>query len=111
MERYEEARVNAMAVLVALIEGKTDTILAARKLSSLRRALAGNEFDDDWRTFTCIDSETDHLPVGEERKQWAADALAAKDVEIQHTEDRYRDPALAAACNLLRRYREPTQSR
>ena len=105
-EKYEQARVAAVGVLVALIDRKIGTTLAARKLASLRHTLVGDKFDDDWRTFIGIDSETDHLPTGEERRHWAPDALAAKDIEIQRAEDMYRDPALTAARNLLRRYKE-----
>ena len=108
-EKYEQDRVATVGVLIALIEGKIGTILAARKLASLRHTLVGDKFDDDWRTFIGIDSETDDLPTGEERRHWAADSLAAKDIEIQRAEDMYRAPALTAARNLLQRYNEPNR--
>ena len=66
-EKYEQARVSTVSVLTALTEGTIGTILAARKLASLRHTLVGDKFDDDWRTFIGIDSETDHLPTGDER--------------------------------------------
>jgi hypothetical protein len=54
-----------------------------------------------WRTQTrlptwsrkfiiAVESETDHLPVGEVRKPWASYALREKDVEIAHAEELYR---------------------
>lgn len=36
-----------------------------------------------------IESETDHLPVGEVRKLWASSALTEKDVEITRAEELY----------------------
>lgn len=108
-EKYEQDRVATVGILLALIDRKIGTILAARKLASLRHALVGDKFDDDWRIFIGIDSETDDLPTGEERKHWSPDALAAKDIEIQRAEGIYREPALAAARNLLQRYKAPTR--
>ena len=109
-EKYEQDRATTVAVLTALIDGKIGTILASRKLASLRHTLVGDKFDDAWRTFIGIDSETDDLPTGEERRHWAPDALAAKDVEIQRAEDMYRATALSAAQNLLQHYKEPIQA-
>jgi len=56
-------------------------------------------FIDLFRTYDCgawcaliigIESETDHLPVGEVRKLWASSALKEKDVEIARAEELYR---------------------
>jgi hypothetical protein len=100
----EESKAATVATLSSLLEGSISVIEAARKLSSLRFSLVGDQLDDDWRVFVGIDSETDHLPVGEVRKHWSADALAAKDAESQKTEEFYRDHALTAARSLLHRY-------
>jgi hypothetical protein len=110
-EKYEQDRVATVGVLVALIEGKIGTILASRKLAFLRHTLVGDQLDDDWRTFIGIDSETDDLPAGDERRHWAPDALAAKDIEILRAEDMYRAPGLIAARNLLQRYKGPIPPR
>lgn len=108
-ESFEQDRLATVSVLVALIDRKIGTVLAARQLAALRRTLIGDKLDDDWRIFIGIDSETDDLPVGEVRRHWAPDALAAKDIEIQGAEATYRDSAMAAARNLLQRYEKPIQ--
>jgi hypothetical protein len=105
-EGFQQARAAAVETLASLIAGSIGLINASRKLSSLRHQIAGEDLDDDWRVFVGLDSETDHLPVGEERKHWQADALAKKDVEIKKSEGSYRDRAIVAAQNLLKRYTE-----
>jgi hypothetical protein len=57
--------------------------------------------DPDFITFTAIDSESDHLPIGEVRREWAPDVLEKKDVEIRAVEDSWREGAFQAARNLL----------
>jgi len=103
-EKYDQARVSALGVLSHLTEGKISALVAARKLVPFRFTLVGDKLDEDWRTFVAINSETDHLPMGEERKHWSAEALAAKDIEIRKAEELYRPQALEAARRLIRRY-------
>jgi hypothetical protein len=62
---------------------------AVRALVSLAHTDAISEVED--RKFIIgIESETDHLPVGDVRKLWASYALKEKDVEIAHAEELYR---------------------
>lgn len=52
--------------------------------------------------FVGISSETDHLPVGEERVKWSKDTLLEKDKEIKEIEDYYRNSALLACKELIK---------
>ncbi len=45
---------------------------------------------EDRKFIIGIESERDHLPVGEVRKLWASSALKEKDVEIARAEELYR---------------------
>jgi hypothetical protein len=73
-EKYDQARVSTLGILAHLNDGKISALVAARKLVSLRFTLVGDDLDEDWRTFVAIDSETDDLPTGEERKHWSPEA-------------------------------------
>ena len=79
------ARDVAQAVLV----GRTTVLEAVRELFSLAHTDAIAEVEDR-RFIIGIESETDHLPVGEVRKLWAPSALKEKDVEISRAEERYK---------------------
>ncbi|MCP5320829.1 MAG: hypothetical protein H7A12_08400 [Pseudomonadales bacterium] len=66
-----------------------DPLLACRDLARLRPRLPGVA-DDIMNTFIGVASEVDDLPIGPERKHWAADALKAKDVEAANYRERIR---------------------
>ena len=101
---FIEAKTSALHILPRLTVGTIGVLHAAQKLSSLRHTLVGDARDEDWDVFVGIDSETDHLPLEEDRKNWSPEALARKDIEIKEAEDFFRARAVEAAHNLLRRY-------
>ena len=62
---------------------------AVRVLVSLAHTEAIADVEDR-RIIIGVESETDHLPVGEVRRLWAPCALKEKDVEIARAEELYR---------------------
>ena len=66
------------------------------------------ERDSDFAFFVAVHSETDHLPVGEVRRHWAADALRRSDEELLACESFYRDRAVRVCQSLIQRYEKPT---
>ena len=65
-----------------------------------------SESDPDLLSFVAIDSETDDLPVGNEMSHWLPEALQEKDVEIKRCEALYRQAALDACENIIRRWKD-----
>jgi len=86
-----------------LIEGRVAVIEAARAISKLA-FWAGLRDDTDLNAFVAIDTETDTLPLGDVRLNWAEHALALQDVEIAKAENLYRALALATARSLVERF-------
>jgi len=86
-----------------LLEGRLGVTNAAIELSKLGFWVRADD-DPDFTVFTAIGSECTHLPVGSVRTEWAADALQEKDAELRALEDRWRQRALTAAANLLKKY-------
>jgi len=82
---------------IGLIEG-------VRLLSTLRWEVTDDQFDPDFLFFIGIDSETDALPIGEERRHWADYALVEKDKEIKKNEDFYRMEVFASCKVLIERF-------
>ena len=98
-------RQKVVGIARQLLAGRIGVIEAARQIDALRGDRVGlDEFDLDFVTFLAIDSETDDLPVGQNRSHWAADALAQKDLEIARCEELYRAQALQAASHLVARF-------
>jgi hypothetical protein len=89
---------------LALIEGRTGVIESARAMFRLAHNVR-DEGDPAFTVFCAIYSESDVLPVGEERKNWSPSALQREDTKIELFEERWRDRALQAAQLLVKKYR------
>jgi len=85
----------------AVLDGRTTVLEAVRALVSLAHTDAVADVEDR-RFIIGIESETDHLPVGEVRKLWASSALKEKDVEIARAEESYRGDFLETCRRILR---------
>jgi hypothetical protein len=86
-----------------LIEGRIGVIEASRQFCRYRIWFRA-ERDPDFMTFVAIDSDADHLPIGNVRQHWATDALEKKDSEIQQCEEFYKADSIEAARNLAKKY-------
>jgi len=86
-----------------LREGKislAEASVALGPLASWTRA----ESERDFEVFRQLRDELIELPVGRERKHWAADALAREDIKLRAIEDKWRTKAMKAAGNLETKY-------
>ena len=89
-------------------DGKLNVVEGAWRLSALRNDVSRKDFDDDFMLFVAIASETDHLPVGEVRKQYSPDALRKADKEIEEVEKFYREQVVTACEKLIARFSNAT---
>lgn len=92
-----------IAICEAIKSEKIGVIAGSRTLVSLHFELF-DENDEDFITFRAIDSETDHLPVDWERKNWSKGALEIKDKEITEYELFYKDEVFLACEKLIERF-------
>jgi len=89
------------ALALEILEGRATLTSSAHQLWKLAQQLGleeGDQIHDDLRL---ISSETDHLPLGEERELWDPKALKEKDVAIEHAENWARKFGLST-CRLIR---------
>jgi hypothetical protein len=104
-EYVAKQRAKVVTICESILQGQTSIILGCRELLALRCEVDIDDNDTDFLTFAGIDSQTDHLPVGEEGKRWASSALAENDVEIQECERFFKDSAFQACRNLIDKFR------
>jgi hypothetical protein len=97
---------DVVAVARGILSGGVGIVAGARQLSRLRFDMRA-ETDADFLYFVGVDSETDHLLVGDVRRHWSADALLEKDVELQDYEAWARERAFEVCRSLLQRYDNP----
>ncbi len=92
-----------VAICEAVLAEEIGIIAASRRLSALGMELFDGH-DEDFIMFDAVDTETDHLPVDKERKNWSAEALKRKDAEIAEAEAFYKDEVFAACTKLIERF-------
>lgn len=94
-----QVRAQMSILLTCFLTGEISVIEVARALgpySDLPEPALRPHLD----TFAGINSETDALPVGAVRHQWAQETLLQKDKEIAAAEYRWHEPAQIAASHL-----------
>lgn len=92
-----------VAICEATLAEEIGIIAASRRLSALGLELFDGH-QEDFIMFDAVDTETDHLPVDKERKNWSAEALKRKDAEIAEAEASYKDEVFAACRKLIERF-------
>lgn len=102
--RYLMSRQRVIETASAILRGELGVIEGSRILCSLRLRASSIDHDPDFLPFVAIDSETDHLPLGDVRQHWAPAALASLDQELQAAEAFHRDRAFAGCERLLLRF-------
>jgi hypothetical protein len=95
----------AVRTAQAAISGTVPLIDACVRMARLAHDLVPSWAEDpDFVVFGIVASETGHLPLGEVRKQWSAQALAKADDEIERICDFYGSQILTACTNIVARY-------
>jgi len=100
-EQYLRAKV--VAVARSILAGEVGIVAGARQFGRVTHRV-GVGSDPDFIFFIGVDSETDHLPLGDVRQHWNPDALLAKDAELADYETRVRERAFAACRSLIEKY-------
>ena len=92
-----------VAVARNVLAGQVGIVAASRQLAAWRFDV-GAEHDPDFVFFVGVDSETDHLPVGDVRQRWSPDVMRAKDDELRDFEASVRDEAFRVCRSLIQKY-------
>ena len=100
---FRRACSDVVAVARSILSGSIGVVAGARRLSRLRFDVRAED-DPDFTFFVGVDSQTNHLPVGEVRRHWSADALRAKDEELRDYEASVRERAFEMCRSLLQKY-------
>ena len=107
--RVEGIQKEILSTAKQLIAERLGVIPASRKLAGFRQydQYVEPAIAEVLLTFVGIDSATDALPIGAERKHWNHEALERKDRELEDSEPFYRESAIKAATELIRLLEAP----
>jgi hypothetical protein len=96
---------DALDIAQSVLDTRMGVIEACIALAGFESHIVPNgSRDADFGIFGVVASDTDHLPFGEVRKHWSADALARADIEIEAITWHYRENVIAACANLIARF-------
>jgi len=103
LEYRESVNARMLSLAKRLLSGELGIIAGARELSGFEDEVGQvePEIGAVLTTFVGISSETDALPVGDERRHWSAAALEREDRKIAEAENTWRTNALDACARLI----------
>lgn len=106
MNENETIECRRLVVLAqAMLDGNLSFIEGAVQVLAIKNQLGRvAERDPDFGVFLVIRSETDHLPLEEQRPLWAPEALERLEPEFKRTEEWARSFAPAACRSLIARF-------
>lgn len=93
-----------IVVCEEFLRGEIGVIAASRHLVSLFAHM--NMDDSDFILFKAIESQTDHLPIGEERKNWNTEALKRKDIEISEYELTFKNEMIETCQKVISKLKD-----
>ncbi len=99
LETLEECQRQMLQVARGILDGRIGIVAGARELTQLLFPLDLSD-DPDALTLREIESETGHLPVGDARRHWNAEALKVKDDELHRYQAQVQQRAFRA-CEAL----------
>ncbi|EDY84537.1 hypothetical protein VDG1235_4168 [Verrucomicrobiia bacterium DG1235] len=86
-----------------IIENRLGLTIGSRRMNGFRELMKEDK-NEEWMIFIGIDSETDHLPIGDEKNHWNKEILKKKEKELEEIEDHYRPYALESLVSIKTKY-------
>lgn len=103
-EQTRSARRDIALLAAAVLAGTAPTLDGCRRLVQRLWSASVAQDDPDFLVLRVVDSETDALPVGTERRHWSDEALARIEPEIQAATAWARPIMLPVCESLVRRF-------
>lgn len=102
------ARRDVVAAARVILDGTLGVVEGSRRIAWLRHDVDPTQEDEHLLSIAGIESQTDHLPIGDWRREWDPEALARFDAEREECERFFRDQAMEACRAIVSRYATTT---
>jgi hypothetical protein len=101
----ESIKAQLVGIAQAMLDGHLELIDGVRRLTKLRANMS--EMDRaGFDVIRGVESETDHLPITEERALWNSKAFAEKDAIRREYVEKVRPVVLEACARIVERFGE-----
>ncbi len=106
MESENEEAIQSQRVVKLATQILREELGVIEGVRQLTRHLNRNENleDEDILSLIGVDSQSDHLPIGDVRKHWDPKALEEKDQEIAEFEADFKDTVFETCKRLIKKY-------
>lgn len=85
-----------------ILDGEIEVLGGCCKIASLRWEV--EDWDQDFKAFAVVLSETDHLPIGDEVLNWSDEALVRKEPELKRSREWALETVRAQCASLVARF-------
>jgi hypothetical protein len=104
-ESVKRMQREVVGIALRVTDGDLGIIAGCRKLSGLGFYVVEDwRVDPDFVVFGAVYSETDHLPLEDERSLWDPSAFEAKQAEVALFEEMFREKVCAACRSVITRF-------
>jgi len=103
-ELTDDDKKKIIELATAILDGKIGVIDGCRQMIRVTHGIAKVGSEKALLTFIGVESETDHLLIGEARKNVAPDALAQMDADVKRSEKLYRESVFEACRRVVARF-------
>jgi hypothetical protein len=103
LEIESQNRIELIRAANEMLEGRMHLIVGVRKICGLRHQI-GDADNPVFMPIRAIDSETDHLPIGQMRDGCDAGYLQRVDAEMKSYLDQAKEDILAACREIVRAF-------
>lgn len=105
MKQEEDVKQQLVWLAQAMLDEKLSYFEGAPKILKIKNKIAEVvEGDEDFDAFVVIESETDHLPLEQQKHLWSKEALSTLEPEFDKTEQWARTFAPQACKNIITRF-------
>src|SRR5262245_11130067 len=102
MERHQQ---QAVDIARSIVQGELGIIAGCRKLSKLAHGLVEDwRVDPDFVVFGNVESDTDHLPLEDQRPLWNPPAFEEKQRDVASYEESARAEVVSACRSVIARF-------
>jgi len=103
--KQEDAKKQLVCLAQAMLDKKLSYFEGAAQILKIKSKISGiADRDVDFDAFVVIESETDHLPLEEQKPRWSKEALSRLEQEFDKTEQWAQTFAPQACKNIITRF-------
>ncbi len=105
-EKYNQIAKQAVELAKGILSNEVEYLEAIGNLNTLRFELCENENDEDFKIFTVVSSEADHIPYGKAKNNCSELWLEKSNKELKEIKEFYSSHVEKSCNSIISRFNE-----